>query len=167
MGWACFQTYGAQERKAVENLARQGLESFSPFYIRPVPPSGKIRGPKELPLFPCYGFVLLEEPEQWGKPNNTYGVIRLLTDRNKVSPKPLWVPDSYISSLYNLQAKPANPLFPINTIVRVRTKDNPMYDLNGVVVSMSKNDRVKLLMSLFRRDVVIEFSTGDLEIVKS
>ena len=165
LGWAVFQTYGSQEKKAVQNLVRQGLIAFCPFYTKPVLPTAKIKKPREVPLFPCYGFVQLNHQSEWGKPNNTYGVIRLLTNRHRIQPTPLWVPDDYIDSIAGLQTKFTNVLLPINTVVRVRDKDSPLYDLVGKVISMNKRDRIKLLMNLFNRDIVVEFSIGDVEVV--
>jgi transcription antitermination factor NusG len=166
MAWACFQTYGAQERKAVENLTRQGLDAFCPFYTKPVLPSIRARGPKDAPLFPCYGFVYLEDKTQWGIPGNTYGVIRLLTG-NKLDPRPLWVATTYIETIYEIQAKFGGNVLPVDTIVRVKTKDSPFFDQIGTVISMNSNDRIRLLMSLFNRDIIVEFEAGaDLEIVE-
>lgn len=168
MPWACFQTYGAQERKALTNLARQGLTAFCPFYLKPtLPKRGKILKPRELPLFPCYGFVRLDDPAQYGTPSNTYGVIRLLTDRNRLNPAPLWVPEDYIDNLARVSTPAGNhALFPLNTIVRVKKRDSPFFDLEGTVVALSRADRIKLLMNLFSRDVVIEFDLGDIEEAK-
>jgi transcription antitermination factor NusG len=181
MGWACFQTYGACERKAVENLRRQSFTSVTPFFK--VPPSLlKPKAPREIPMFPCYGFVLLEDEQQWGCINSTPGVVRLLTNRNRDNPIPLWVMEETFINKLNAFAgfsfdEDGNKIYhdvvdkevmelPANTIVRVKNPHSLYYDFEGTVISMDKEKRIWLLMRLFQRDVVVEFDRfSDLEVV--
>jgi transcription antitermination factor NusG len=164
MGWACFQTHGSQEKKAVQNLKEYwGLEAFSPFYIVPTPLVPRHPEPKEAPMFPGYGFVKLDEDNAhlWGKVNNTYGVTRLLTDRNKDKPTPLWVPDDQIAQIDFARSLAESKALPANTIVRVKNKESAFYDLIGTVIGMDKNQRIRVFMSLFKRDTIVEFDTVD------
>jgi transcription antitermination factor NusG len=170
MGWACFQTHGSQEKKAVDNLREYwGLEAFSPFYV--VPPKLLVKSDviREAPMFPGYGFVKLDEDNAhlWGKVNNTYGVTRLLTDRNRDKPTPLWVPDDQIAQIDFARSLAESKALPANTVVRVKNKDSAFYDLVGTVIGMDKNQRIKVLMSLFNRDTIVEFDTvSDLQAIE-
>lgn len=153
-GWAICQTYGAQERKALVNLERQGFEAFCPLFSRPS--KSNIRVNVESPLFPCYLFVKIDPLSPWQSINYTLGVIRLLTDRNPVDPRPLFVLDSKIADIQAL-TKTAEEPFPPGTQVRVRTRDSSFHDQVGTVVRMDKAMRVQVLMSFFNRDVVVTF----------
>jgi transcription antitermination factor NusG len=100
MGWAVAQTYAACERRAVENLERQNCEAFCPLFARP----SKLDATRSVdsPLFPCYVFVCLDPHQLWHSINSTYGVIRLLTDRNRLGPRPMLVPDEKVSEVLRL-----------------------------------------------------------------
>ena len=157
MGWACANTYGGQEFRAIENLRRQNFEAFCPTYRK------SRRDPTDLPLFPCYVMVRIEENQGWRAINGTYGVIRLLASRGGDLPKPLYVPDEVVDSLRAVvvgdhRLKP-------NTIVRVRSASSPLLNHVGSVVAMSRDDRVRVLMRLMQRDVVVEFDLGDVEVI--
>ena len=54
MAWACVQTYGAAERKAVVNLCRQGFEAFPA--LQKTAAYDQKHGAKDAPPFPCYAF---------------------------------------------------------------------------------------------------------------
>jgi transcription antitermination factor NusG len=162
MSWAVAQTYGSCERKAIDNLRRQGYEAFFPLFAHPS--KSDISRTIESPLFPCYVFVQLEPQQPWHSINNTYGVIRLLTDRNRICPRPTLVPDEKIDEILFL-AKAAIEPMPIGTHVRVRHRDSPFYDMSGTVVEMSKSMCVSVMMSIFNRDVVVEFTNpNELEV---
>jgi transcription antitermination factor NusG len=171
MSWACFQTHGSQEKKAVQNLKEYwGFEAFSPFYIVPAPnviSAAQNGAVKEAPMFPGYGFVKLDEDNShlWNKVNNTYGVTRLLTNRDRENPTPLWVPDDQIALIDFSRSSAESVILPANTIVKVRKKDSPFYDLVGTVVGMDKHKRTQVLMNLFNRDIVVEFElVSDLQV---
>ena len=170
MGWACCQTYGASERKAVVNLRRQGFEAFSPFYLKPAHLVKK-HAAKDAALFPCYVFVAIaDEFVSWRPINSTFGVIRLLTNRSIDDPKPLWVADSYIESLRKLeqqeQSNQSNHI-PVDTIVRIKHKNSPFYEQIGTVYSLDKQQRLTILMNLFNREVKVLFdSARDIEVLQ-
>ncbi len=157
-----MHTYGGAEHKAVENLARQGYEAFCPTYTRPA--FGRTPE-RSLPLFPAYVFVLIVEGHVWRSINSTVGCIRLLTDQHHrrwsatdKDPKPIFINDDFVRSLTGLRLlRTIDP----GTVVRVRKKDSPFYDLTGTVVGLGKDQRVWVLMSLFSRDTVVEFDSVD------
>jgi transcriptional antiterminator RfaH len=166
MGWSVIQTYGACERKAVKNLEQQGFDAFCPFYTRPIFQIAQ-KGPRELPLFPCYAFVRIDPDSVWAPVNSTPGIIRLLTNRSKDNPQPLFVTDDYVASLTNLIKSSENDRLPANTVIRVKQRNSPFYDMQGLVVGMDKDDRLKVLMLMFnRRDVVVEFLVSSIEVMR-
>jgi transcription antitermination factor NusG len=166
MRWACVQTYGAQELKAVEQLKNQGFQAFSPFFIQPR--SYLVTHPraaKEAPMFSCYAFVQLDEdrPSSWGVVNNTYGVIRLLTDRSRNdTPTPLWIPDKVMATFGEITELPTRSL--VNAVVAVKV--GPFAERIGRVTEMSKDDRLKVLMQILHREVVLEFDPTDVDVLQ-
>jgi transcription antitermination factor NusG len=161
MSWAVVQTYATCEARAVENLRRQYYEAFCPLLA--LPRRSDLSRLVEAPLFPCYVFVSIAPEQPWRSINNTYGVVRLLTDRSRELPRPLFVHDDKISEILALSMTVEDPL-PAGTLVRVRGRANPFYDLVGTVMGMDKLMRVSVMMSVFNRDVVVEFvSPAELE----
>ena len=161
MFWGCIQIHLSREETAIKNLERQGFEVFCPMYrcSRGIRPTEH----KRLPLFPGYLFVKLGFDQAWRCINSTTGVIRLLSSRADRDPHPLKVPEDIIM---RLQGTEKVEELPPNTQVRVRRRDSKMYDMVGTVVDMSKSDRVCVLMQLFNRDTVVEFTDStDLEVV--
>lgn len=153
-GWSVALTYGSSERKAVGNLVRQGYEAFCPLVSRRS--RSDIRRTIESPLFPCYVFVKIAPQQLWSSINSTYGVVHLLTNRDQSNPKPLFVDDTKIDEILTLHKAAEDP-FPIGTLVRVRGRSNPFYDLTGTILSMNKLMKISVLMNIFNRDVVVEF----------
>jgi transcriptional antiterminator RfaH len=160
MSWAVAQTYASQERRAVENLQRQGYEAFCPLFAHPS--KSDVSRLVESPLFACYVFVNIDLERRWVSINSTFGVIRLLTDRNKINPVPLFVPDEKIGEILSLSKTVTDPL-PIGTHVRVRVHGNPFYDMIGTVAGMDRLTRISVLMTVFNRDVEVKFDPIELE----
>jgi transcription antitermination factor NusG len=158
--WSVVLTYGGCERKAVENLRRQHYDAFCPLVARPS--KSDLAHLVESPLFPCYAFVGISPDQGWRSINSTYGVVRLLTDRSRVDPRPLYVDDGKIEEIMALSRSAENPL-PVGTVVRVRRRGNPFCDMIGTIVGMDRVARVSVLMSMFNRDVVVEFVVSELE----
>jgi transcription antitermination factor NusG len=147
------QTYSSQEKRAVENLLRQGFDAFCPLEGRASKTSPLLS--VEVPLFPCYVFVGLALDQPWQSINSTYGVIRLLTDRHRVSPRPLFVRGAEVIRAVSRLRESVNDPFPPGTIVRVR--HGPFTSFLGTVQSMDKHMRIKVLLSIFDRDTRVEF----------
>lgn len=159
--YGVIQTYASQERYAVKNLANQGYDAFCPLEHRPsrADPSRMV----ETPLFPCYVFVLLDRDQPWRSIDNTYGVIRLLTDRHRDSPSPLLMHDLDDRITYALEKlrKSATEPFAPGTVVRI-TK-GAFTSFEGVVEKLDKKMRLWVLLSIFNRDTRVEFGPTDLE----
>jgi transcription antitermination factor NusG len=111
-------------------------------------------------------FVNLHPDRSWTPINNTYGVIRLLTNRNRLNPRPLFIADSFIESIEDLRRKSERKEgLPPNTIVRIRQRDHPFYDYTGTVIGMDLSSRVRVLMSLFSRELMVTLQVTDVEIL--
>ena len=152
--WSVALTHRAAEHKAVENLKRQDYDAFCPLIVRPS--RSDLRCTVEAPLFPRYVFVGIAPEKSWRSINSTYGVVQVLTNRDRMYPRPLFVDDAKIDEILTLSRTVEDPL-PPGTLVRVRGRNNPFYDLVGTVIEMDKLMRVSVLMNIFNRDVSVEF----------
>lgn len=80
-GWYLVHTKIRQELVAVENLERQGFDTFLPMLNAEKLRRGKLVVVRE-PLFPRYLFIRLStgiEAQSWGPIRSTVGVSRLVT----------------------------------------------------------------------------------------
>ena len=84
----------------------------------------------------------------------------MLTNRNALDPRPLWIPDDYIARLLGL-ADDQGDYLPPDTIIRVKRTDSPFYEQIGTVVEIDKQQRLIVLMNLFNRDVKVMFDSAD------
>lgn len=160
--WAVVQTYSLQERRAEDNLRRQGFETLFPVVVEDAVP-GVIR---RRPMFPGYGFVLLPDDGTWGPINSSPGVIRLLTarsgDRDYV---PQRVPDGEIAGLLACVERDdrGRPVVREGARVRVRTRGSLLHDREAVV-KWSAGQRLGLLFAILGREVEVEFFLSDVDV---
>jgi transcriptional antiterminator RfaH len=159
--WGCAHVITRQERRAVTNLRRQGFRSLYPFFIQRT-----TDGIMPQPLFPGYIFVLLDNTLSWSAISNTRGVIRLLTSEMGI---PSRIDPVFINSLQRClvpapnQTQADEQLIPMGSIVRIR--HGSFAGREATVVGWSRNRRLELLFSLFRRETVVEFDVRDIEVL--
>ena len=158
MGWACVHTYSGREFDVVANLSRKGLrkygpeayDTFCPQYVTTDPFSPALSIPR--PLFPGYVFVQLGPDDPWTSINSTYGVIRLLTTLNK----PLFISEASAENFKKVRQ--LTGVLTKDAIVQIKQAGHPFYDMEGVIVELTSDQRIKVMMSLFNRDLVVEFT---------
>jgi transcriptional antiterminator RfaH len=163
-GWACAQTHPNDERRAAREIEKQGFEVNFPTITERRLVRGALDDVPQ-PLFPCYLFVMIPDltSSPWRAINSTRGVCRLLMSPSLV---PLFISDAEVRRLPWLAYHATRPMFDAGTTVRVRRIDSSFYHLEGRALEMTKHDRVAVLMSMFQRDLVVEFSPHELETVK-
>src|SRR6185436_2874335 len=117
------------------------------------------------PMFPGYAFVRIVG-DAWGPICNTFGVIRLLTGcGGGDARRPQQISDDFISSMRSCVLDDPDAALPVldpGTLVRVTR--GPLLS-NVAAVRWSREDRLGLLFSLLGRQVEIEFSLADVELV--
>lgn len=159
-GWGCAHVQTHQEQWAVARLRRQGFTAMYPFFAVGRGADAHCRA-----LFPGYVFVLLEHGMPWSAINSTRGVIRLLA--SQYSGVPHLLDDEFAASLRRcLVPSPDGPsaIIAPGTLVRVRSGPLSQHE---AVVKWSTHDRLGLLFKLFRREVEVEFSCEDVEVVEA
>lgn len=159
--WGAAHVYPNMEQKAVENLRRQDYNSFCPFFLTRIAGSSRFR-PQT--LFPGYVFVEIDAERPWGPINSTIGVIRLLASSAGVA---YHVPRKFIDDLSRVLVRnPDNPnhrhLIDKGACVRLR---NGAWSNQTAIVKWSSEERLGLFFSLFGREVEVEVSMKDVEVV--
>ena len=161
--WSCVTVHPHQEALALRNIRRQGFTSFYPFSLV----ANNRRRLVVRPLFPGYIFIQLDDQVfNWSPLNNTLGVRRLITATTAGDYRyPARVP--FADDLWRLRLRPSSvnepELIPPGTIVRVLR--GPFQERTGLV-ELSEGDRVKLLLQAFNREVSIEFSVENVQLIR-
>ena len=163
--WSCVTVHPHQEALALRNIRRQGFESWYPFILAP---RGFRRTLRVCPVFPGYVFVRLDdELVNWSPLNSTLGVRRLLTaTANGDYRRPARVP--FADDLWRLRLRPSGTNQPQDMIepgTIVRVLRGPFQERTGLV-ELSEGDRVKLLLQAFNREVTIEFSVDNVQLIR-
>jgi transcriptional antiterminator RfaH len=162
--WFLVQTKPRQERRAVENLERQGVMSFCP-----VVNMGKIsRGRRmvvEEVLFPGYLFVNFNQHKVSATSiRSTRGVSQFVS----FSGKPVHVPEELISGLKQRVAFEEgidSPSLP-KPGDRLEILEGPFRGLNGVFSQPDGNSRAIILINLLNQQVKASMPLCDLKLNK-
>jgi transcriptional antiterminator RfaH len=151
--WFVVQTQVNGEAKAVENLRRQGYQTYLPRYLKRRRHARKVDFVAR-PLFPRYMFVAVDMATQrWRSIQSTSGVSHLVTNGDE----PAAVPEGVVRALTAREdAKgfvklDAAPAFAPGDKVRVLAgafKDNA-----GLFNGMADQDRVSILLEMLGRKV--------------
>lgn len=159
--WFVVQTQVNSENRAVQNLARQGFETYLPRFEKRRRHARKV----ELvaaPLFSRYLFVRIDMGTQrWRAIQSTIGVSHLVTYGNEPAP----VPDRVIAALRDaedgrgfvrLQSKPV-----FAPGAKVRILGGAFMDNFGFFEGQTDRDRIAILLDLLGRQVRVVLD-GDL-----
>lgn len=152
MYWYLIHTKPGQERCALENLARQGYQSYLP-----TRPSEKLRQGQltvtHEPLFPRYLFIRLgqdDSAKSWAPIRSTKGVSRLVS----FGVEPAKVADDLIELLRAqeaaVQGEPERLFKPGE---RVRLTEVPYAGIEGVLHMSDGERRVIVLIELLSKQV--------------
>ena len=157
--WSAAQVYASQESRAITNLRRQGFEAFYPAFIRD---ENRTRTNPTTPLFPGYVFVRLDTCTRWGSINNTFGVIRLLADRQA---QPQRVPLEFMISIKRCILPDPDAIYAIlEPGSEVCIRRGPFAE-HTAVVEWTRENRLGLFFQIFKQDVRIEVNPADVMVV--
>jgi transcriptional antiterminator RfaH len=149
--WYAVHTHPGGERKATENLQRQGYDVYMPHYVKARRHARRVEKVRA-PLFPRYLFVHLDtERTRWRTINSTIGVSHLVCQGEI----PSVVPDHLITEIRAREdadgAVRLSRLMLPRTGDRVRFVDGPMMDCTGIFECMRDEDRVVIMLNLVGR----------------
>jgi len=150
--WYVVNTQAHHEARAELNLRRQGFDAWLPRFQRARRHARRIDSVLA-PLFPGYLFVQLDLSVQpWSSINGTFGVVRLLCNRDT----PLPVPDGLVEKIMQQRDASGTVVLPPRRLAAgepVRVALGPFADLEGLFQEMSGRDRIVLLFNLLGRKV--------------
>lgn len=149
--WFLLQTKSRQEARAVENLERQGVDSFCPMILMEKVSRGK-RVLKEEALFPGYLFVNFNQTTVSATSvRSTRGVSHFVT----CAGSPVMVPDSLIEQLQKRTNSNSEELVSNlpQTGDQVEVIKGPFRGLNAVFSEIDGNQRAVVLINLLNQQV--------------
>jgi len=158
--WVAVHTHPHREHIAIENLVRQGFESYCPMIRRRV---RHARRTNEVlrPLFPCYLFVRIDpQSQRWRPIESTYGVRSLVRFGDQLG----FVDNAFIESIKAREVdgaivKPAEPYRPGQ---QIRIAGGPFEGLVATIISMNERDRLTVLMDLLNQRVRVQIAARDI-----
>lgn len=158
--WFVVQTKRGQERLAIRNLERQGIEVYCPM-VQSV--SRHRAGPVSTlaPFFPSYLFVRLDLGQPgWRTINATLGVSHLLTNSGIPAPLPLGMVECFIA-----RTRPDGLLEFSDALDQsdsVRIVGGPLHDLVGTLVSSGPSARVWILLETLGGPMKVKVARGQI-----
>jgi transcriptional antiterminator RfaH len=162
LAWYLVYSKPRQERLAVDNLARQGYETYLPI-IR-----GRRRRQAQQAMafeamFPRYLFVhLSDQTDNWGPIRSTLGVSSLV----RFGELPARVPDGLIATLRSREdelgvQQIAEP--ELKPGDRVRVAEGPMEGYEGIFQARSGRERVVILLDLVGKATRVQVPAAQIE----
>ena len=158
--WFVLQFKPNSHQQAVNNLNRQGFETFLPLSdttSRKV--SRFVTSTK--PLFPGYMFISFDKSEpKWHKINNTYGVLRLITFNSILKS----ISTTFVEDLkrrYDLSGK----LLPMEKLKKgdqVKVLKGPFANFIATIETYESDQRTWVLMDLMGRKTKIQTPSDNL-----
>jgi transcription antitermination factor NusG len=157
--WYAAYTCANHEKRVAEQLTQRSLENFLPQY-ESLRRWKDRRVMLQLPLFPGYVFVRMALRERL-RVLETPSVVRLVGFNGRPTP----LPEREIEALRtcaraNLAAEPHAHL---TVGRRVRIKQGPLAELEGVLVRRKNTFRVVIALDLIARSASVEVDAADVE----
>ena len=167
--WVLIYTKAKEEKKANENLQKQGFKTFLPL----ISPSNKNSEFKSLvPVFPRYLFVQINfETGNWSSIKSSYGVSHIVMFSEKFTS----IPNNIIEFMQDKLNEAG--IYKEDISIVDYQKGDPIYvkegrfaGIDAIFLSKKSKDRVRLLLKLLNTSVVAEITVSDIgnkEVVKN
>lgn len=154
LSWAAVNTHPNQERIALDNLKRQGFETYCPMIHRRVRHARRTHDVLR-PLFPGYLFAAVEPLIQpWRPMLSTVGVRTVVRFGDEIS----LLDDSFIRGLkaqeVNGVVQPPPADFKVGDKVCVTA--GALEGLAATVVALNEKDRLTVLLEILNRPVNVQ-----------
>ena len=155
--WAVATTHPSKEHIALEHLARQGFETYSP-RIRGRVRHGRRYVDKLRPLFP--GYIFVDVPlrrAEWRPILSTYGIKTII----RFGGEPAMLDDEFIETLKSRESDGAitSPAAPYRVGQHVRMTGGAFDGVVATILSVNSSERLVVLMDLLKRGVRTSVST--------
>jgi len=154
--WFAVRVRSNYERIASTILRGKGYEEFAALYLTKRRWSDRLKE-VELPLFPGYVFCRFD-PERRLPILTTAGVVHIVGVGN--TPEP--VDGAEIAAIQSVirSGLPARPWPFLRVGERVRVEYGSMKDVEGIVVSLKKELRLVISVTILQRSVAVEIERG-------
>lgn len=151
--WYVIQCKPREERRALENLERQGFTCYLPRTT-----VEKRRGGCQLtvhePLFPGYLFIHLNElSDNWHPISSTRGVLQIV----RFNGYPIPVRDAIVEGVRQRLATQAPHIPYLQEGDRVRITAGAFCDIEAIFLSNEGTERVVLLINILHREQALGF----------
>lgn len=153
MGWLVVNTHPHKETLALENLERQGFETYCPKIRKSIRHARRSEVVLR-PLFPGYVFVAPSEREPlWRPVHSTFGVRMIVGGAER----PSLLDGTVISGLKEREidgvvAKPAHPYKAGQT---VQLTEGAFEGLLATILDLDDKGRITVLMTLLNRPIKV------------
>ena len=160
--WVLVYTKAKEEKRANENLQKQGFKTFLPL-IAPSNKNSEFNAP--VPIFPRYLFVQINfESDNWTAINSSYGVSRIVMFSENFTS----IPNNIIklikdklneSGVYKedvsiVDYQKGDPVF---------IKEGRFVGIDAIFLSKKSKDRVRLLLKFLNTSVVAEITESNID----
>ncbi|MFB2726369.1 transcription/translation regulatory transformer protein RfaH [Shewanella mangrovisoli] len=153
--WYLLYCKPRSEARAQQNLALQNLETYLPM----VSEEKSQRGQKRIcrvPLFPNYLFINFDPSQTSVKQvNSTRGVSRIVNCQEKMTP----IDDRIIHAIRMKELTPSQTVLDteveLKTGEKIRFKDGPFVDLEGIFQEKCPNKRCHVLFNIMGQSKVV------------
>jgi transcription antitermination factor NusG len=154
--WYALHVRSRAERAVELKLQEKGYETFVPL-CRALRVWSDRKKTIEQPLIPNYVFCRNGE-HTIGRVVSTPGVIRILS----AARVPLPVDDEEIAALRRIvsSAAAAEPWPYLTVGQRVRVSRGPLLDLEGILTSIGRGDRLVVSVTMLQRSVAVEIDSA-------
>jgi transcriptional antiterminator RfaH len=160
--WYLVYCKPRQERIAVENLERQGYETYLP-RVRETRRRAGQRIQVIAPLFPRYLFIHLDQEfDNWGPIRSTLGVVSLV----RFGQLPARVPDELLALLHgreDAEGLQTIELQALKTGARVRVASGSLAGYEGIFLAKTARERVVVLLDILGKATRTQMDALDIE----
>jgi transcriptional antiterminator RfaH len=158
--WYAVNTHPHSEKRAQDNLQRQGWTCFCPMLTRTHRVGRKLSS-RPSPLFPGYLFVNFDPSRsQWRSIDSTYGVRRIV----KACDTPTRLPTGIVEAFQAMLNDDGEVDFSLKMRegARVQFTQGPFAHLIGTLEHLDRNGRVIVLLDILGRVSHVKASVKDL-----
>jgi transcriptional antiterminator RfaH len=159
--WVVVNTHAHREHIAIDNLARQGFESYCPLVKRRRSHARRITTVAR-PLFPSYLFVRIHpELGRWRPILSTLGVRTLVRFGDQLGV----LDHRFIEELRKREEEGfiVRPAEPYQVGQRVKLQGGPFDGIVAKIISLQDNDRIVVLMDLLQQSVRAQVSIDQVQ----
>lgn len=153
--WYVVFSKPRQERRAQENLERQGYTTYLPRILDVRRRAGR-RVPVVAPLFPRYVFIHLDNlSDNWFPIRSTFGVTSMV----RVGHAPALVPEEIVAGIRSREQEDGLHRGPSTEPARgerVQIVEGSMAGLEGIFSARTGQQRVVILLELLGRQVPVQ-----------